>query len=770
MAMSNAEAISNQPIVGRRWYATHTSAVLRARLEAALPVLAFLFVFGLFATIALWRAHDTSDAAAAEIGRGSERLSEGVVQRFKHAEHGLNGARGVYAALHGVNRAAFRAYVESRDLAYEFPGVRGFSFIQRVARSELDAFVSAERAAGEPGFSLLQLADPSQTDLFIVKFMEPAAKNPDRLGLDIGSDLRLRTAVQRAIDSGEPTMSERIALLQGQTEAAGVRLLVPVYAKGARSGNVEERRASVIGLLTASIMIDELLGGLPDVKTGLMDIKVLDSTAGAAGTTVLFDSDRHDKTQATASDPASEHHFSSSKSFALLGRELTVRVRSERAYEAALDHGTSWLIMAAGILLAAMVALYLRNKLQQHASIAALVDARTHELNRERLRLQTILTTASDGIHVLDASGLLVQANPAFLRMLGLDQVAIGRLRIGDWDADGASARSKERVSELIDAQVGVVFERRHKCADGRLIDVEINACGMVMEGQHMVYCAARDITERKRTQAELERSYEQLAWQNAAMGAQAVQLLAAKASAEAANQAKSQFLATMSHEIRTPMNGLLGMAQLLMLPHIGEQDRYDYANTIYSAGRSLMSLLNDILDLSKIEAGKVELEAVTVEPAQILGEMQTLFAQLAADKGLQIQANWHGFAGRYQGDPYRLKQMLSNLLGNAIKFTHQGTVGIDVREIEREGASVLLEFAVSDTGIGIAQDKLGLLFQNFSQIDNSTTRNYGGTGLGLSIVRKLAELMDGEVGVESQLGRGSRFWFRIRLRLIGSP
>ncbi len=790
--MSNADVFANQQSVSARWYEKHTSAVLRARLEAALPAVAFLFIFGLFATMALWRGYDIYSSAEAEIRRGSERLSAGVVQRFKHAEHGLNGARGVYAALQRVSqgwpgmiakaatpdlavasqrvdRAAFRAYVESRDLPHEFPGVRGFSFIQRVARSELDAFVNAERIDGEPEFTLHQPSYPTDDDHYVVKFVEPATSNPDSMGLDLGSDPLSRKALQRAIDSGEATMSERLALGPKRSDVADLLLLVPVYAKGARLSSVEERRASVLGLLAASIVIDELLMGLPDVSAGLMDIKVLDRTAGGARSSVLFDSDQYEKTQATASAFSMEHHFSSSKSFALLGRDLTVRVSSERGFESAIDRSTPGLILLTGALIAALLAFYLRNELQQHASVAALVEERTHELNRERLRLQTILTTTSDGIHVLDSSGLLVEANPAFLSMLGLGQSAIGRLRVSDWDAGRDPALFLERTREMIDAQASMVFESRHRCGDGRLIDVEINACGMVIEGRRLICCAARDITERKRTLAELEQSHEKLARQNEAMAAQAVQLMAAKANAEAANQAKSQFLATMSHEIRTPMNGLLGMAQLLMLPNISERDRCDYAHTIYSAGRTLMSLLNDILDLSKIEAGKVELEAITLEPAQILREARALFEQIALDKGLSITAVWHGPVRRYQGDPYRLNQMLTNLVGNAIKFTHQGAVRIDAREIERVGPSALLEFAVADSGIGAAQDKLGLLFQKFSQVDNSTTRNYGGSGLGLSIVRRLAELMDGEVGVESQLGQGSRFWFRIRLQRIES-
>jgi CheY-like chemotaxis protein len=241
--------------------------------------------------------------------------------------------------------------------------------------------------------------------------------------------------------------------------------------------------------------------------------------------------------------------------------------------------------------------------------------------------------------------------------------------------------------------------------------------------------------------------------------------LVHATDAAQEANRAKSRFLATMSHEIRTPMNGILGMAQLLLMPQLKESERQDYARTILTSGQSLMSLLNDILDLSKIESGRFQLESTVFDPVQLMRETQGLFSGSARAKNLQLEHVWTGPAGsRYLGDSHRLRQMLSNLVGNAIKFTAKGQIKVESSLVLSDSSAAVLEFSVSDTGMGIPEDKLGLLFQPFSQTDSSTTRQFGGSGLGLSIVLSLAKMMGGEVGVESQTGIGSRFWFRIRV------
>lgn len=369
------------------------------------------------------------------------------------------------------------------------------------------------------------------------------------------------------------------------------------------------------------------------------------------------------------------------------------------------------------------------------------------QLTAERDYLARLMDTSASGIAALDAAGHIIYANREAENILGLSASQIKGMSydMPEWQItglDGAPFDPAELPFSRVMAEDRTVRDIRHAIVwpDGTRRALSINAAPIRAEGLAVrVVCSIRDITAEIAAQEALRRAAER---------------------AEAANRAKSHFLANMSHEIRTPLNGVLGMAEVLEA-ELSEPKHRDMLATIRASGESLLGVLNDVLDMSKIEAGKLSLEHARFVPAELLARVEAMHRLQARSKGLEFEVRVGQDAQRPRwGDPVRLTQILHNLLSNAVKFTEAGGVAVSLDL----GPDDQLELTVRDTGIGMTADQLARVFDEFEQADGTVTRRFGGTGLGMSIVRRLVDLMKGEISIESAVGQGSVI--RIRLPL----
>jgi PAS domain S-box-containing protein len=367
------------------------------------------------------------------------------------------------------------------------------------------------------------------------------------------------------------------------------------------------------------------------------------------------------------------------------------------------------------------------------------------ESDDKQALLLSLINSIPDSIVFKDLEGRYIGCNQAYSVRTGYSIEQVRGHTSLELFPGARSDQIRQRDAAAMASSQPQTVEELITTADGREVWVEtvVSRLRDQFGKPQGLLAVSRDISERKRQEEQIRKAMEM---------------------AEAATQSKSDFLANMSHEIRTPMNAIIGLSHLVLQTDLGSRQR-DYIGKVQTAGQHLLGVINDILDFSKVEAGKLDLEQADFELEKLLDTTVSLVAGECEKKGLELVVNVEAdVPPNLKGDSLRLGQVLLNLANNAVKFTSKGEIGMSVRVMERTAADVLLEFRVRDTGIGLSAEQIGRLFQSFSQADTSTTRRFGGTGLGLAISKKLAELMGGEIGVESTPGVGSSFFFSARL------
>ena len=707
-----------------------------AAFVASLGIIASLWAFD----HACKTAQDRIDAELTAEADARARDLQSVLSRYEGTIQGFAAAFPQH-----IDADQFRSYAKSMSLASNmlhlgFHAIAWAPRVEAADRTVFEADLSAEH--GIP-FVIKDLHSdgavtvaPPKRDYFALRYVEPQrADSP--FGLDLASEPARAAILRKAIAAGAMQATPTLRMAYGP---AASLLYVPVYPAAGSSQAGSEANDAPVGVLTFRLSIGAAIGavmsGFSPVAQGI-ELDVIDGAA-ARGQRLVYSNLAPGNEPPLAGDEApilSGSYWGSSFRFA--GHDWSLIVRPSQQFIAARTAGVGWYELGTGLLLTTILTLYLATSRSRADRLRKLADSLRSEVAirrsaEEDLRLtRAAMDCSSEAICLLDPSGRFLTVNDATCRQLGYSREELLNMSVFDVSVQTVQEGWQERWN--LYREIGArSVEGERKTKDGHVFPVDLTTSFFQFDDKEYLFTVARDATQRRAIEHELRDARDR---------------------AESANQAKSHFLANMSHELRTPLNAIIGFSEVISAALFGPLDaRYrDYAHDIHGSGHHLLRIINDLLDLSKVEAGRFELHEGLVPIETLFETCRRMVSDraAAADIALDIKAT----DLEVTGDELRLEQVLLNLVANAVKFTQPGG-SVRVSAALRAGGEVSI--SIADTGIGMSAEEIPRALQPFGQIDNSLSRPQGGTGLGLPLAKRLVELHGGALTLESEPGRGT--------------
>ncbi len=686
-----------------------------------------------------------------------------IKERMRSYEQVLRGGVALFTASEYVTRSEWHDYVQHLNLQQNFPGIQAMTYAIRVRADEKARHLQMLHTEGFTEYAIRPSGD--RDEYVPILYIEPFDDRNRRVfGFDVSAEAVRHDAIVSARNTGEAAITGLVTLQQDTDRSVqgGLIMYVPVYRQKMATTTAAERQAAVVGYVTSAFRLDDLMRGILGNEVPSSTLQIFDGSAADAHAP-MYDSDTR-KSDGKAIEPSD---FTTLRQLEIGHHQWILRFQSLPTFEASVDRQKSQIVLIAGIGVSLLLFMLVRSlsMTQEHATLLA--RDMTRAMRESESKFRSLAASANEGIVITDTMGRIVSWNHGAQAIFGYTESEI----VGHESSQLLGQRFRERYGIRLerlrqtkkDHIPGRTVELTGLTKERREFPMEVSLATWQTANGRFHSSIIRDITERKALADGLKAAVAELAASNTELIKRSDALNEAKHHAEAATRAKSEFLATMSHEIRTPMNAIIGMADLLSETSL-TTEQLKYVQVFQKAGETLLVLINDLLDISKIESGKFELEYVDFDLQNVVAKTNDLLAFRAQEKGLDLVCNvTDDTPSLLIGDPHRLRQVLTNLIGNAIKFTHAGSIQVTVRPGERTNTHCTVLFDVTDTGVGIAADKLSMVFENFTQADSSITRRYGGTGLGLAISRALVEKMQGNLSVESTLGQGSTFRFSAR-------